>query len=105
MKIDFHAAHYFGYTEPWKLERGKVLGMANLTSVTELNEKSYTETLIEHLSVQPFAGMIYAIGFSDIFVLPKPVAAKGKLLLFILEEEISEKIINQLPHNNNFHQI
>jgi hypothetical protein len=105
MKIDFHAAHYFGYTEPWELNRGKVLGMANLTSVTQLNEKSYIETLTDHLSVQPFAGIIYAIEFSNIFVLPEPVAAKGKLILFSLEEEISENVINQLPSNNSFHQI
>lgn len=100
IKIDFHAAHYYGYSEPWKLERGKVLGMANLTSVTELNENTYADMLTKHLSIHPFKGIVYAIKFSDIFVLPKSIAVKGKLLVFTLDESISEKIINQLPTNH-----
>jgi hypothetical protein len=105
MRIDFHAAHYFGYRDYWKLERGKVLGLANLTSVTELNEESYAKTLMEHLSVLPFASILYAISFSDILVLPKPIEAKGKRLLFFLDNETSEEISNQLPPNNMFNLI
>jgi hypothetical protein len=105
IRIDFHAAHFFGYREPCKLECGKVLGIANLTSVTEFNEERYVQTLTEHLSIQPFTRIIYAISFSDILVLPHPIAAKGKQLLFTLEEEISKKIINQLPPNNTFNLI
>jgi ASCH domain len=99
MGIDFHAANYFGYHEPWKLERGKILGIADVTDAKELDEAAYNASLTEHLSVFPFPGLVYSLSLSDIFVLPAPVTAKGKLLIFPLEEIISNKIIIQLPTN------
>lgn len=99
IKIDYHAAHYFGYSQPWKLERGKVLAVANLDAVSELSEEKYNDCMMEHLSIFPFSGTVYSFRLSNIFQLPKPVMAKGKLGIFPLDGMISEKILVQLPTN------
>jgi ASCH domain-containing protein len=95
-KIDYFAASFFGYSEPWKLPRGKVLAIAEMDEVVLLDERNFNDYLTAHLQVIPANGPVFGIPLNQVQLLKNPVLTKGRLNIFPLDDEISKRILLQL---------
>lgn len=93
--IDYPAAHFYGYQAPWELRRGRVVGLATIVAVHELDEASWRTNVQRHRQPLPFAGGHFAIELSDIIVLRKPVECRGRPSTFPVDPSVIASIGSQ----------
>lgn len=92
--IDFGAAHLFGYSEPWKLPVGKILAVATIADVIELNIENWPQTIHLHRRPMPAEGGVFGIVLKDVRKLQSPVLYRGRLNFFPLDEK-TDKLVRQ----------
>ena len=95
--IDYPAAHFFGFREPWKLHRGAIVGVADVTGVVELEESEWPQNVMRQRQPIPLAGGHSAAVLGTVFRLPHPVSYRGRPMIFPLEPDISDRVLAQCP--------
>ena len=96
MGIDYPAAHFQGYRTPWELGRGRIVALASITAVHELNESSWRNNVHLHRQPLPFVGGQYAIELADVILLRRPVECRGRPSIFPVESVVIQRIADQL---------
>jgi hypothetical protein len=91
-KIDFPAAYFYGYQQPWLLPRQGVLAVAEITGVWELNAESWIKTLDRHRQPMPFSGGVYGIRLENVRRLTRRVECKGRPGLFSFPTDVTSKV-------------
>jgi ASCH domain-containing protein len=94
--IDFGAAYFYGYQEPWKLPRGRIVGTAEVTDVLQLDESSWRECLQLHRQPVPMMSGAFGITLRDVRILPKPLPYRGRQMLFPLDEQASNHVLQNV---------
>ncbi len=89
--IDFGAAHFYGYSEPWKLPRGVLLAVATIVDVVQVEEGTWWRSVKEHRQPVPSGGVI-GIRFADVRPLLHRIKHNGRLFFFPLEQQASSEI-------------
>jgi hypothetical protein len=92
-KIDFAAAYFYGYAEPWKLPRHKVMAVADVADVWELNEQSWMSTLEQHRQPLPFVGGVYGARLENVRILNRPISCGGQPGLFRLPAWVTSRVL------------
>jgi hypothetical protein len=92
--IDMSTSHLFGYSDPWLLPRGKIVGLATVYDVLLLDERNFVEYFSEHRQVLPTNGPVFGIQLRDIRVLKNPIPYRGKPGLFPIDEATINDIMN-----------
>ena len=97
MRIDFGAAHFFGYKSPWLLPRGGILAVAVIMEVRPMSVESWGETLSMHRQPVPMVGGAYGVILGDVRKLAKPVPCRGRQMLFPLDSQTVSRVRTNLP--------
>lgn len=92
-KIDFAAAYFYGYEEPWRLPRHKVVALAEITDVLELDEQIWASTLAQHRQPLPFSGGMYGARLENVRILERPISCGGHPRLFRLSESVTSRVL------------
>jgi len=92
-RIDFVNAYFYGYREPWLLPRGKVVALASIADVWELDEKSWTSTLAAHRQPLPYYGGAYAVQLTNVQRLDRPISCRGRQKVFHLPDSIASRVL------------
>lgn len=92
-RIDFVTAYFYGYREPWVFPRGKVVALAHIAAVWELDEKGWTSALPAHRQPLPYSGGAYAVQLTDVQRLRRPIACRGRQKLFPLPDSIASRVL------------
>lgn len=91
-RIDFPAAYFYGYREPWLLPRQGVLAVAEIVDVWELDAESWIKTLDRHRQPLPFGGGVYGIRLENVRRLRRRVECKGRPGLFSFPSDVTSKV-------------
>ena len=91
-RIDFSAAYLYGYSSPWTLARGKVVAVAEIVDVIELSDESWLTFVMQHRQPLPMAEGAYGVFLKNVRPLERPVACKGRQMLFPLPPDVSEQV-------------
>lgn len=91
-RIDFSCAYLYGYRSPWTLPRGKILAVAEIADVVELNEDSWLTLVAQHRQPLPMAEGAYGVFLENVRLLSNPVACQGRQMLFPLPQDVSEQV-------------
>ncbi|HYV05286.1 MAG TPA: ASCH domain-containing protein [Blastocatellia bacterium] len=91
-KIDFSAAYFYGYENPWRMHRGKILAVADISDVYELDVLTWQGFLEQHRQPIPFADGSFGIALKNVRVLDRPVACRGKPWFFPLPAAVAERV-------------
>lgn len=100
MRIDWRAAALFGYSEPWKLPRGAIVGRTEILRVSELDRDSWYRLVDQHLVVHPLTRRIHAGFLGKVSSLTKPLRFRGKQFFFSVPPSIAHEIDLQLRVSN-----
>lgn len=93
-KIDYVTACFYGYEKPWLLPRGKVVALAEIIDVFELDEESWIEEVGRHRQPLPYFGRaIYAIQFAQVQTLAHPITLRGRLNFFPLPPDAASRVL------------
>jgi hypothetical protein len=93
-RIDFSAAYLYGYAKPWLLPRGKVVAVADVVDVIQLDYASWYDHLKRHRQPIP-SRAAYGIKIENVKPLPRPVAHRGYQMAFPLTEEAADRVRKQ----------
>lgn len=88
-KIDLNAAYFYGFHNPWELPRGKILALAEITDVIQMDESNILDLLEKHYQPLPIEPGSFGILLENIQILRRPVACKGRPMFFPLPEKIA----------------
>src|SRR5574341_1800306 len=91
-RIDFSAAYLYGYRSPWTLARSKIVAVAEIADVIELNDESWLTFVTQHRQPLPMVEGAYGVVLKNVRPLERPVACKGQQMLFPLAEDVSEQV-------------
>ena len=92
-KIDFAAAYFYGYKEPWQLPRHRVVALAEITDVLDLDEQTWMSTLEQHRQPLPFSGGMYGARLENVRILERPIACNGHPKLFRLPASVTSRVL------------
>lgn len=93
-RVEFDAAYFYGYQEPWSLPRGRIVALADIVEVRLYDANSWISDLSAHRQPLPFRGGSYGIRLENIRVLKRTIRHSGSLMLFPLPEEVAAKVLN-----------
>jgi hypothetical protein len=91
-RIDFSAAYFYGYEEPWTLPRGRILAVAEIDEVYTLDDSLWLKFLENHRQPLPMAGGAYGFMLANMRVLDRPVLCRGYQMFFDLDESIAQQV-------------
>lgn len=91
-KTDLSAAYFYGYQNPWKLPRGKILALAEITDVYQIDESNILDLLEKHRQPLPIDRSSFGILLENVQILRRPVFCRGRPGLFPLTEQIAGMI-------------
>jgi hypothetical protein len=91
-RIEFDTAYFYGYERPWKLPRGKVVAVAEIVDILELNGDSSQAFLEQHRLPLPVGDGAYGFLLSNVCKLETPVACRGRQGLFRLPENVAVRV-------------
>jgi len=91
-RIDFSAAYLYGYRSPWTLARSKIVAVAEIADVIELNDESWLTFVTRHRQPLPMVEGAYGVFLKNVCPLERPVACKGQQMLFPLSHDVSEQV-------------
>jgi hypothetical protein len=100
-RIDFSAAYFFGFQEPWRLPRAGIVAVAEIVEVHELDESSSVALLRQHRQPIPLGGGSYGIELRGVQQLARLVKCPGKPGFFPLKENISRRVLEMIELSPN----
>ncbi|MDT4897397.1 MAG: hypothetical protein QOH25_2474 [Acidobacteriota bacterium] len=92
-RIAFETAYFYGYESPWMLPRGKIVAVAEIADILELNSDSSQAFLEQHRLPLPVGDGAYGFLLSSVRLLEQPVACRGRLGLFQLPEKVAMHVL------------
>jgi hypothetical protein len=95
--VDYSAAYFYGYKEPWTLNRGVVVAVASIREVVELDRETWERSIEFHRQPIPCEGGAYGLVLENLKVLRRPVRCRGRLFFFPLDESTSNRVQELLP--------
>lgn len=90
--IDFSAAYFYGYENPWQMHRGKILAVAEISDVYVLDDSTWQEFLEQHRQPMPFADGSFGMVLKNVRALDHPVACRGRQKFFRLPPAVVERV-------------
>jgi len=96
-RIDFGAAYFYGYKQPWTLPRGKLIALAEITDVVELDNESWVDLVQRHRQPLPMVDGAYGVLLDNVKLLERPVDCRGKQMFFPLTGNILERVLRYAP--------
>ena len=96
-RIDFSAAYFYGYKQPWTLPRGKLIALAEITDVVELNNESWVDLVQKHRQPLPMVDGAYGVLLDNVKLLERPVDCRGKQMFFPITGNILERVLRYAP--------
>jgi hypothetical protein len=96
-RIDFSAAYFYGYKQPWTLPRGKVIALAEITDVVELDNESWVDLVQRHRQPLPMVDGAYGVLLDNVKLLERPVDCRGKQMFFPITGNILERVLRYAP--------
>ncbi len=93
LKIDYNPAFFFGYSEAWNLNRGAILGIADLTDIIIIDDNNQCDYLNHHLQYLPINGFLYGLKLENVRKIKHPIRFRGHPGLFDINDD---NIINKL---------
>ncbi len=96
-RIDFSAAYFYGYKQPWTLPRGKLIALAEITDVVELDNESWVDLVQRHRQPLPMVDGAYGVLLENVRLLERPVDCRGKQMFFPLTGNILERVLRYAP--------
>jgi hypothetical protein len=91
-----HAGKRIDYAEPWKLDRGVIVGQAEFIRGVELDRDSWYRSVDQHLVIHPPRRRLWAASLDKVRILPKPLRFGGKQYFFPVRGAIVHEINRQL---------
>jgi hypothetical protein len=92
-RIDFDVAYFYGYRTPWLLPRGKIVALAEITEVLQLDPETWISALQAHRQPLPLSGGAYGIRLANVRTLERPVSYRGQPTLFVLPADVTSKVL------------
>lgn len=96
-RIDFSAAYFYGYKQPWTLPRGKLIALAEITDVVELDNESWVDLVQRHRQPLPMVDGAYGVLLDNVKLLERPVDCRGKQMFFPITGNILERVLRYAP--------
>jgi hypothetical protein len=96
LTIDWQAMELFGYSQPWGLPRGRLVGYAEITQCFEFTRESWYGRSNQHLVIRPLAEGQYGAVLEKVYAFPDPIVCPGKLYFFPIPAKILGKVQKQL---------
>jgi len=90
--IEFGPAYFYGYKEPWNLPRGKIVAVAEIADVIDLNERLWTEQVLQHRQPLPMADGAYGVFLKNVRRLGQPINYRGQQMFFTLSIDVAERV-------------
>jgi len=94
-RIDFSAAYFFGYEKPWTLLRGKIVAVAEIADVINLDSESWIELVTMHRQPLPLVEGSYGVVLKNVQPLEHPVVCRGRQMLFPLADDVAARVRKQ----------
>jgi len=91
-RIDFSAAYFYGYREPWTLPRGKVIAVAEIADVLDLDVDRWIDFVPKHRQPMPLVEGSYGVVLKNVRPLEHPVVCRGRQMLFPLAEDVAARV-------------
>jgi hypothetical protein len=91
-RIDFSAAYFYGYREPWTLPRGKVIAVAEIADVIDLDVDRWIDFVPKHRQPMPLVEGSYGVVLKNVRPLEHPVVCRGRQMLFPLAEDVAARV-------------
>jgi hypothetical protein len=91
-RIDFSAAYFYGYREPWTLPRGKVIAVAEIADVINLDVDRWIEFVPKHRQPMPLVEGSYGLVLQNVRPLERHVVCRGRQMLFPLAEDVAARV-------------
>jgi len=101
LTIDWQAIELFGYSKPWALPRGRLVGYARITDAFQFTLERWRASAEEHLVMRPLRGGDYGARLEDIRSFRSPVVCPGKLLFFSIPPRVLERARKELSNLND----
>lgn len=100
LTIDWQAIELFGYSDPWSLPRGRLVGYAEIKETLGFTTESWHEHAQEHLVIRPLRDGDYGSYLQNVRAFKKPIACPGKLFFFPIPPDVMERVREQFPALN-----
>jgi len=97
IEVDHAAAYLFGYHAPWTLERGKILGIAQVSEVIELKPGQGLDLVAEHRQPLPIGEAMFGFRLTRVRALRRPFRISGKPFPFSLSRRAVERLAREFP--------
>jgi hypothetical protein len=96
--IDWQAIELFGYSDPWVLPRGRILGAARIVDGITFDRQSWLATASLHLVIRPLTFGNYGAVLDNVQRFRNGVACPGKLYFFPIPPKVREKLQGELTN-------
>jgi hypothetical protein len=96
MTIDWQAIELFGYSNPWSLPRGCLVGSAEIAETFSFTMESWQATAEKHLVIRPLKVGDYGSILKNVRPFQQLIACPGKLFFFPIPPKILERVREQL---------
>lgn len=90
--IDFAAAYFYGYREPWDLPRGRILAVAEIVEVVALDADSWRRLLRRHRQVLPRRRGSLGVRLERVRALERAVRCRGRPGVFGLGSRVERTV-------------
>ena len=100
-RIDFSAAYFYGYKNPWTMLRGKIIAVAEIVEVINLDTQSWIEFVSMHRQPLPLLEGSYGVLLKNVRPLENPVVCRGRQMLFPLAEDVAARVRKQAGLTTN----
>lgn len=96
--IDWQAIDLFGYSDPWLLPRGQIVGWAKIEDAFEFTRDSWLANASRHLVIRPLGPGNYGAILRNAQRFRTTPPSPGKLYFFPVSESVWEKISGELEN-------
>ena len=100
-RIDFSAAYFYGYKNPWTMQRGKIIAVAEIADVMNLDTESWIEFVSKHRQPLPLLEGSYGVLLKNVRPLEHPVVCRGRQMLFPLADDVAARVRKQAGLKTN----
>ena len=94
--LDWQAIELFGYSQPWDLPRGRLVGYAEIKEVFQFTRESWQAQAQQHLVMRPLGEGQYGAALQNVRSFPTSIACPGKLYFFPIPNNVMIKAREQL---------
>lgn len=94
--IDWKTTHLLGYNNPFMLDRGKLVGYAEIVDVVKFDSESWIENFEKHRVVHPMFKDSWGVMLENVKIFKRPIPHKGKLYFFPIEKRVIPRVEEEI---------